>query len=297
MSAVIPTYHLRARIAGLSRDRAAKDPELLDARAQLAVQNIINFVNKTLEKAPPISAEQRQRITALFEAGENEGRTHPRPCSRGGCLDGDPVRRPRVGRAQADVRDAGDQLPGAIAQASGQVMGCCCAESNDCRRRQDVPDHGRRLRDDPPLARHYRREPCGRRRQAPADCLSARGPRCAPRLFQSSDRRACARDEPARCPARRARPDPVPPRPRRRRHQRRTNSSVDAGRIGQLVITVLDAYEQLLPIMFAQSGRDAITEQLSELVVGAVAPPAVPDDLGEDDLLRGARLIPGRGSR
>lgn len=70
MSAVIPTYHLRARIAGLSRDRAAKDPELLDARAQLAVQNIINFVNKTLEKAPPISAEQRQRITALFEAGE-----------------------------------------------------------------------------------------------------------------------------------------------------------------------------------------------------------------------------------
>ena len=56
-------------IAGLSRDRAAKDPELLDARAQLAVQNIINFVTKTLEKAPPISAEQRQRITALFEAG------------------------------------------------------------------------------------------------------------------------------------------------------------------------------------------------------------------------------------
>jgi hypothetical protein len=50
MSVAIPTYHLRARIAGLSRDRAAKDPELLDARAQLAVQ-------------------QRQRITALFEAG------------------------------------------------------------------------------------------------------------------------------------------------------------------------------------------------------------------------------------
>jgi hypothetical protein len=47
MSVAIPTYHLRARIAGLSRDRAAKDPELLDARAQLAVQNIINFVTKT----------------------------------------------------------------------------------------------------------------------------------------------------------------------------------------------------------------------------------------------------------
>jgi hypothetical protein len=69
MSVAIPTYQLRARIAGLSRDRAAKDPELLDARAQLAVQNIINFVTKILEKAPPISAEQRQRITALFEAG------------------------------------------------------------------------------------------------------------------------------------------------------------------------------------------------------------------------------------
>ena len=70
MSAAIPTYHLRARVAGLTRDRSAKDPELLDARAQLAVQNIINFVTRTLEKAPPISAEQRQRITALFEAGE-----------------------------------------------------------------------------------------------------------------------------------------------------------------------------------------------------------------------------------
>jgi hypothetical protein len=38
-------------------------------RAQLAVQNIINFVTKTLEKAPPISAEQRQLITAVFEVG------------------------------------------------------------------------------------------------------------------------------------------------------------------------------------------------------------------------------------
>jgi len=69
MSAVVPTYHLRARIAGLSRDRAADDPDLLDARTQLAAQNIINYVTKTLAKAPAISDEQRQRITALFEAG------------------------------------------------------------------------------------------------------------------------------------------------------------------------------------------------------------------------------------
>ena len=35
---------VRARVAGLSRDRAADDPDLLDARADLAAQNIINFV-------------------------------------------------------------------------------------------------------------------------------------------------------------------------------------------------------------------------------------------------------------
>lgn len=69
MSAVLSTYYLRARIAGLSRDRAADDPDLLNAKAQLAAQNIVNYVTKTLANAPALSSEQRQRITALFEAG------------------------------------------------------------------------------------------------------------------------------------------------------------------------------------------------------------------------------------
>ena len=70
MSAVTSTFYLRARVAGLSRDRAADDPDLLDARADLAAQNIINFVTNALAKAPPLNDEQRQRITALLdEAG------------------------------------------------------------------------------------------------------------------------------------------------------------------------------------------------------------------------------------
>lgn len=69
MSAIVPTFRLRGRVAALSRDRGPCDPDLVDAKAQLAVQNIINFVTRTLAKAPPLSDEQRQQLISLFEVG------------------------------------------------------------------------------------------------------------------------------------------------------------------------------------------------------------------------------------
>ena len=44
--------------------------------------------------------------------------------------------------------------------------------------------------------------------------------------------------------------------------------AVDTGRIGQLIVTVLDAYEQLIPVLFAEPGRDALIEQLSGVAGG-----------------------------
>ena len=74
--------------------------------------------------------------------------------------------------------------------------------------------------------------------------------------------------------------------------------AVDTGRVGQLVVTLLDVYEQLLPLLFAKPGRDAINEQLSDLASGAVpAPATVAIDLTADDLRRAARLVLAHAGR
>lgn len=70
MSTAVPTFSLRAKIGGLTRDRAADDPELLDAKRDLAELNIRNYIAKVLSKAPPLSDEQRARIAGLFQVGD-----------------------------------------------------------------------------------------------------------------------------------------------------------------------------------------------------------------------------------
>ena len=59
----------RAKIAGLSRDRRADDPELLDARRNLRALKLEEHVARVVAEAPPLTDEQRERITALLRAG------------------------------------------------------------------------------------------------------------------------------------------------------------------------------------------------------------------------------------
>lgn len=62
--------HLRARIAGLSRDREPDDPELVNARIQFAESKLVAVIADTLEKSPPLTDEGRDRIIALLSPQE-----------------------------------------------------------------------------------------------------------------------------------------------------------------------------------------------------------------------------------
>ena len=63
----------RGRVASLSRSRAADDPELLQARANLkterakyALDQLGDYVARVVAEAPPLTPAQRDRITALL---------------------------------------------------------------------------------------------------------------------------------------------------------------------------------------------------------------------------------------
>ena len=60
------TLHHRARVGALSRSRRPDDPELLNARRDLAAERLAAYVAKTVAQAPPLTAEQRDRIAALL---------------------------------------------------------------------------------------------------------------------------------------------------------------------------------------------------------------------------------------
>jgi hypothetical protein len=70
MSSVL---HNRAKAAALSRSRAADDPELLAARRQLAFDMLEKHVEKVVALAPPLTAEQRERIATLLSCGGGGG--------------------------------------------------------------------------------------------------------------------------------------------------------------------------------------------------------------------------------
>lgn len=61
--------HERARVASLSRDRKPDDPELVQAKQNLAALTLTQHVERVLAAAPPLTDEQAQRIAALLLAG------------------------------------------------------------------------------------------------------------------------------------------------------------------------------------------------------------------------------------
>ena len=59
--------HYRARVGALSRDRLPDDPEFVEARRNLAAANLEATVLKVITSAPPLTTEQRERITELLK--------------------------------------------------------------------------------------------------------------------------------------------------------------------------------------------------------------------------------------
>lgn len=55
--------HYRAQIAGLSRDRAPDDPELVEARQNLTEAMLAETI---LRRAPGLSPAQRERLSRLL---------------------------------------------------------------------------------------------------------------------------------------------------------------------------------------------------------------------------------------
>ena len=56
----------RGRVASLTRSRPADDPELIDARRDLAAAKLDAYVKRVLAEAPPLTDAQRDRIAALL---------------------------------------------------------------------------------------------------------------------------------------------------------------------------------------------------------------------------------------
>lgn len=59
-------HHERARVAALTRSRTSDDPDLVDARRNLAAERLAAYIEKTVAAAPPLTPEQRTRLTELL---------------------------------------------------------------------------------------------------------------------------------------------------------------------------------------------------------------------------------------
>jgi hypothetical protein len=62
----------RARVAALTRSRTSDDPDLLAARRDLKAQRLEDHIREVVESAPPLSAEQRCRLSLILRGGAND---------------------------------------------------------------------------------------------------------------------------------------------------------------------------------------------------------------------------------
>lgn len=66
-------YHHRARVASLTRSRTHDDPELVQARADLAAAGqaarVAEAVRVLVDAAPPLTETQRAELAALLRGG------------------------------------------------------------------------------------------------------------------------------------------------------------------------------------------------------------------------------------
>lgn len=63
-------YHHRARVAALSRDRSADDPERINAQRDFTTAKLADYIKRTVDAAPPLTPEQRDRLAGLLRGGD-----------------------------------------------------------------------------------------------------------------------------------------------------------------------------------------------------------------------------------
>lgn len=63
------TLHYRAQVASLTRSRPTDDPDLLTARRNLRAERLAEHITASVEQAPPLTAEQRERLAGLLRGG------------------------------------------------------------------------------------------------------------------------------------------------------------------------------------------------------------------------------------
>jgi hypothetical protein len=56
----------RARVASLSRSRTPDDPDLISARRNLRTERLADYITRTVDAAPPLTADQRDRLALLL---------------------------------------------------------------------------------------------------------------------------------------------------------------------------------------------------------------------------------------
>ena len=59
----------RARVASLTRSRAVDDPDLINARRNLKAERLADYIRKTVDAAPSLTPEQRDRLALLLNSG------------------------------------------------------------------------------------------------------------------------------------------------------------------------------------------------------------------------------------
>jgi len=58
--------HERAKVGALSRSRTPDDPELIEARTNLAVEGLAEHVKRVVSEAPQLSTAQLDKLCALL---------------------------------------------------------------------------------------------------------------------------------------------------------------------------------------------------------------------------------------
>lgn len=63
----------RARVASLSRSRRTDDPDLVRARRDLRAARLEDYIRRTVDAAPPLTGEQRDRLALLLHGSSPGG--------------------------------------------------------------------------------------------------------------------------------------------------------------------------------------------------------------------------------
>ncbi len=65
------TLSARARKAALTRHRNGDDPALVDAARDLAAANIGSYIKRVVDAAPPLTAQQRDKLALLLRGSDS----------------------------------------------------------------------------------------------------------------------------------------------------------------------------------------------------------------------------------